>query len=105
MLQKDGCRKRVDVPLAATGGAAQVADGTECHSGGIPLVHETHGEAGPFPELGGYLADFDGPRRVIAIRIEWQSDHVARDLERLATADHLGNRRALAAPTLDIAGW
>jgi len=105
MLQKDGCRKRVDVSLAATGRAAQFADGTECHGGGIPLVHETHGESGPFLELGGYSADFDGSRCVIAICIERQSDHVACDFERLATPDHLGNGRAFAAPTLDMAGW
>jgi hypothetical protein len=105
MLQENGCRKRVDVALTATGGAAQVADGTECHGGGIPLVHETHGKAGPFLQLGGDLADFDGTRRIIAIRVERQPDYVAYDFERLTAPDHLGNGRPFAAPTLDVAGW
>lgn len=104
MLQEDGCRKRVDVPLATTGGPAQVANGTECQGGGIPLVHETHGTAGPFLQLGGDVADFDSTGRIVAVRVEWQADNVACDLERLTTPNHFGNGRSLTTPTLDVAG-
>jgi hypothetical protein len=105
MLQEDGGRERVHIALAATCGTAQVTDGTECHGGRIPLVHETHREAGPFLQLGGYAAYFDGPRCVVAVRVERQPNDVAYDFERLTTPDHLGNGRTFAAPTLDVAGW
>ena len=104
MLQEDGGRERVDVTSSAASGPAELADGAKRYGGGVPLVHETHGQAGPFLELGRNVADFRGPRRVVAVPVERQPYHVPLDLERFPTPDHLGNRRPLPAPTLDEAG-
>jgi len=105
MLQKDGGRERVDVASTAASGATQLADGAKRQGSGVPLVNETHGQAGPFLELGRNVADFHGPWRIVAIRVEREPDHIPLDLERFPTPDHLGNRRPLPAPTLDEAGW
>ncbi len=104
MLQEDGGRERVDVAPAAASGPAELADGAKRHGGGVALVHETHGQASAFLELGRNVADFSGTWRVIAIRVERQPDHVPMDLERFPAPDHLGNRRPLPAPTLDEPG-
>ena len=104
MLQKDGGRERVDVASSAASGSAELADGAKRDRGGVPLVHETHGQAAPFLELGRNVADFRGTRGVVAILVERQPDDIPLDLERLPAPDHLGNRRPLPTPTFDKPG-
>ena len=70
MLQEDGGREGVDVPSAAASGPAELANGAKRDGGRVALVHETHGKARPFLELGRNVADFGGTRGVVPIRVE-----------------------------------
>jgi hypothetical protein len=104
MLQKDGGRERVDIPASAASGPAELADSAKRYGGSVALVHETHGQAGPFLELGRNVADFRRTWRIVAVSVERQADHIPLDLERFPAPDHLRNRRSLPPPTLDEPG-
>ena len=104
MLQEHGGREGIDVAFAASGRAAHFTNGALRRGRRVSLVYETHGQAGPFLELGGNVARLESAWGVVAVFIKGQANDEAFDLERGPSTDHFGDRRPLAAPALDESG-
>ena len=65
MLQQHGGGDGIDISLASARGSTHFAHGAKSGGGREPLVHETHGEAGSFLQLGRDVADFGGSRGIV----------------------------------------
>jgi hypothetical protein len=104
MLKEQRGGEGIDVSLSTAGGSAHLANGAKGGGRGVALVNETHGKARPFLDLGGHLAGFGRPRRVVTIAVEGQANDIPLNLELGTAADHLGDRRTLAAATFDEPG-
>ena len=105
MLEEHSGSDGIDISLSSSSRAAHLTNGAKRRRSREPLVHETHGEAGAFLQLGGDVASFRGAGRILAILVERQADDKRLHVQFGATSDYLGDRRSLAASAFDEAGW
>jgi hypothetical protein len=103
MLEQHGGGDGIDISLASAGGSTHLAHGAKSGGGGEPLVHETHGKAGSFLQLGRDVTDFGGAGGIVAVLVERQTDDEALSLELGAATNHLRDRRPLSGATGDEA--
>jgi hypothetical protein len=105
MLEEHSGSDGIDISFSSSSRATHLTNSPKGRRGREPLVHETHGHASAFLQLGSDVACLDGARRVLAVLIERQADDESLDGELVASPNHFGDRRSLAAAAFDEAGW
>jgi hypothetical protein len=101
MLKQDGRGNGIDISFAAPSGPTHLADRAKRRGGGEPLIYETDGELGSFLDFRRDHSDLRGARRIVAVRVQRQTNDVAFDAELGTTANHFCDRRTFATAPLD----